>query len=228
MLAPFGLGLENLSVPLAQGVQGGKVSCTEFTRAPDGHMWAEDLAAQARQDLDTIIWLCEQEIIQGVRIQERWAVRVVRTTNTQAGAAIVWGLKLGGEISIGSVIGQYVTIIDNKARVRDRSEFVAQEPIRDDIDKARQWIRWSWYALAGGFALMFAFIVVTWPIASLLILPGYNQSKAALERASKHGDNALIEEASSVYNQARITATILWGVLVIAIFIGLVVAISGA
>lgn len=200
----------------------------EMTNLPDGHMWAEDLATEARQDQDVIAWLCEKEIIQGVRIQGRWAVRVVRRTTTQAGSVIVWGLKPGREISIGSVISQYVSIHKIKDGVRDRSEFAAQEPIRDEINLARQWIRWSWYALAGGLAIVFVFVVLTWPIAALLIVPGYNHSKVALDKAIEHGDNALIEEARSVYNQARVTATILWAVVAISILIGLFVAMAEA
>lgn len=188
-----------------------------YTPPPEGHMWAEDLAIKARQDVDAIISLCEQEIIQGVKMGNRWAVRVVRTTTTQAGTAIVRDLKAGGDISIGSVIGQYhyIAVLDGKDREGDKKQFLTQEPIRQDIDVARRWIKWSWYALAGGAAFFIVGTVFVWPIAAFLILPGAAQSAKALSLAQKHGDAALVEEAGAVNRQAVIMAFVLWGVLIL-------------
>jgi hypothetical protein len=193
----------------------------EAIEPPLGYMWVEDLAVKSHQDVNTIISLCEQEYIQGVKLDGHWAVRVVKTTTTQAGSAIVRDLKAGGDISIGAVIGQYVTFHDGKNREKDRKQFVSQEPIRSVIDEARKWIKWSWYALAGGLMLLFAFIIITWPIAAFLIIPGVTVSKRALELAQNQGDGALIEEATSIHNQAVIMAVVLWGVLFVIALIGL-------
>lgn len=189
----------------------------ENNAPPQGHMWAENLASKARQDVAAIISLCEQEIIQGVKIEDRWAIRVVRTTTTQAGTAIVRDLKAGGDISIGSVIGQYhhVVVIDGKDREKDKKQFFSQKPIRQDIDTARKWIKWSWYALAGGAAFFIVGTVFVWPIAAFIIIPGAVQSVKALNLAKEQGDTALIEDARAVNRQATIMAFVLWGVLIL-------------
>ncbi|MCA9940040.1 MAG: hypothetical protein KC418_15475 [Anaerolineales bacterium] len=192
--------------------------------APEGHYWVEDLSVVAKKDLETIKWLCEKEYIQGVKIGDRWAVRVIRTTTTQAGTAIVRDLKAGKDITIGSVIGQYVVRVDGKDPIKDTKERIAQNPIRLQVDGARYWLRMVWILLGGGAALFLIGLGLTWPIAALVVLRALSVANQALEMAQKHGDQALLEETQYIHNQAKALAIILWGIMLIALIGGLISA----
>ncbi len=197
----------------------------ELSVAPDGHLWIEDLAERSGKDINTIGWLCEQELIQAVKIGDRWAVRVVQVTTPQTGTAIVRDLKAGRDISIGSVIGQYI-VQDGKNREKDRQRRLAQAPIREVIDESRKHLKFTWYTLGGGAMFALIGIVLSWPVASLMIIPAYEQAKEAVMLAEQHGDSSLVEEAHQIETHARITAIVLWTVMA---FVGmfLLLAISG-
>lgn len=188
---------------------------------PEGYMWVEELAHLAKQDIKSLIWLCENEYMQAVRYDDRWAVRVIRKTAPQAGTAIVRDLRAGGNITIGQIVGQYVTIDDKKDHSRDHEERIAQTPIRYRIDHARQWIRWTWLILASGSVFALIGIVLSWPVASLMCIPAWERADKALDMAKTHGDKALLEEAQHIRNQARITTILLWGVMLCVILVSL-------
>jgi hypothetical protein len=196
------------------------MSDTQYDDAPEGHYWIEDLATLAKKDVETIKWLCEKEYIQGVKIGNRWAVRVIRTTTAHGGAAIVRDLKAGKDITIGSVIGQYIAL-DGKDRVKDAKERRAQTPIRSQIDVARHWLRIVWILIAGGAALFLFGLIFTVPIAALVVLPALYYTNQAMEMAKNHGDKALLEETKSIYNQAKLLSILLWGFLLFSLFIGI-------
>jgi hypothetical protein len=186
--------------------------------APEGHLWADDLARAANKDVNTIVWLCEREFIQGVKLDGHWAVRVVRTTTAQAGTAIVRDLKAGRDIAIGSVIGQYVTL-DGKDRVKDARERVAQTPVRAKLDDARHLLYGVWLLLGGGIALYFFGLMFTWPVAAVLVIPAWIRARQAVEMAEDHGDKVLLGEARSIQTQAAVTGAILWGVIIIGMLV---------
>lgn len=91
---------------------------------PVGYLWVEDLSRRARKDLNTIVWLCEQSLIDSKKNDGRWGVRIVGSASVQAGSVLVHDLKAGRDITIGSIIGQYVTLNGNDPRA-DKDGWIA-------------------------------------------------------------------------------------------------------
>lgn len=186
------------------------------------------LREKSRKDVNTVIWLCEQEFIQGVKLDGRWAVRVVRETSYQAGSAIVRDLKAGRDISIGSVIGQYVSLNTKKPEA-DNRERIAQTPVRECLDLARWWFKATWILVTGGALFFLVGLIMAWPLAAVISLPGLWRATQATEMAEAHGDRALIEEAQTVRKQVIVMVAVLWGgVLLGAIIVGFIEVFHGA
>ncbi len=191
---------------------------------PDGYFWVEELSRHTQKDLNTIIWLCERQMIDSQNLNGRWAVRIVRTTSPKAGAVIVRDLKAGRDLSIGSVIGQYITL-DKKEDQTVKKERIAQMPIRQKIEAARQFIRWTWYVLGAGALFFLIGIVLSWLLAAFMIIPALSLASQAVQLAQAHGDSALLDEAKAVWRHAIGSAVLLWAVVIT--FIGIIAAVQG-
>ena len=185
--------------------------------APSGHLWAEELARTSQSDIETIIWLCKEEYIQGVNISGRWAVRVLKTTSVKTGKAIVRDLKAGRDIAIGSVIGQYISIDDGQKeqKKRDHKERISQEPVRHQIEVARRLIHATWYIVGGGSLLFLVGLIFAIPLSALVAAIAVYFSNKASRLAKQHGSTVLIEDAEHVRSQSIVSASILWGGIVL-------------
>lgn len=185
----------------------------DYNEPPEGYKWVEHLASESKISVDNLVTLCEKQYIQAVRLQGRWAVQVIREGNMphlSANAAVVRDLKSGRDITIGSVIGQYINV-DSTTRTKDKAKYAEQVPLREKIERTGALLRLTWMILGGGVAFFLAGAVIAWPFITIIATMALNNASAAMDMAQDIGDRAAIQDAQEMLRKAQITAAILWG-----------------